>query len=77
MVEELMLCPVCQLELGVERRAGELMLTYSFRDLKARCLFGDRGDPVFCCHLQPRILQELPESKVTPLRSRGHAKEQK
>ena len=77
MVEEMVVCPVCQLELGVERRGGELTLTYIFRDLKARCLFGDRGDPVFCGHLLPRILQELPESKVTPLRSRAYAKEEK
>ena len=70
-----MLCPVCELELGVERRAGELTLTYSFTDLKARCLSHDRGDPVFCCHLLPTILQELPESAVTSLRSQARAKE--
>jgi hypothetical protein len=77
MVEERMLCPVCQLELGVEHRAGELAVTYGFKDFRARCLCRDRGDPVFCGHLLPTILQELPESKVAPLRSRAHAKEEK
>ena len=27
-----MRCPVCKLELGVERRANEVVLTYSFKD---------------------------------------------
>jgi hypothetical protein len=75
MVEERMLCPVCQLELGVERRADELVLTYSFGDLKTRCLFRDRGNPVLCGNLQPTILQELPESRVTPLRAQARARE--
>ena len=32
-----MRCPVCQLELGVERQAGEVVLTYSFKDWAERC----------------------------------------
>ena len=63
--EGLMRCPVCQLELGIERRAGELVLTYSFKEWLAICLCRDRGDPVFCGNLLPTVLKELPKSKVT------------
>jgi hypothetical protein len=63
-----MICPVCQLELGVERQAGEeVVLTYSFGDWVQRCTY-QRGDPVLCANLMPTILELLP-AKATPFRS--------
>jgi hypothetical protein len=66
-----MICPVCQLELGIERRAGELVLTYSFMDWAAGCRCRQSGDPVLCGNLLPTILKELAESKVAALRSKS------
>jgi hypothetical protein len=55
-----MRCPVCQLELGVERQAGEgdLVLKYSFKDWVERCGH-QRGDPMLCANLMPTILELL------------------
>ena len=61
-----MRCPVCKLELGVERRADEVVLTYSFEEWVLRCRCRSGGDPVWCGHLLPTILKELPESKGRP-----------
>ena len=61
-----MKCPVCQLELGVERRAGELVLTYNWNEWVARCRNRARGDPVSCAILRPTILEMLPETKADP-----------
>jgi hypothetical protein len=71
-----MICPVCKLELGVERRAGELVLTYSFMEWEASCRCRERGDPVFCAILRPIILELLPEIKATPFRSEPRAKDE-
>ena len=71
-----MRCPICQLELGVERRADELVLTYSFKDWEQRCRCRARGDPVFCAILRPIILELLPETKATPFRSEPRVKEE-
>jgi len=57
-----MRCPVCRLELGVERRADELVLTYRFDEWMAGCRCRARGDPVLCGNLLPTILKMLPES---------------
>ena len=67
-----MRCPVCQLELGVERQAGEVVLTYSFGDWVQRCRH-QRSDPVLCANLMPTILALLPE-KATPFRSEHRPK---
>jgi hypothetical protein len=69
-----MRCPVCELELGVERQAGdgEVVLTYSFRDWVDRCSY-QRGDPVLCANLMPTILKLLPV-KATPFRSEHRPK---
>ena len=67
-----MLCPVCQLELGVERQAGDVVLRYSLKDWADRCSY-QQGDPVLCAHLMPTILKLLPE-KATPFRSEPRAK---
>jgi hypothetical protein len=67
-----MRCPVCQLELGVERQAGEVVLTYSLKDLAERCSY-QRGDPVLCANLMPTILELLPE-KATPFRAEHRPK---
>jgi hypothetical protein len=63
-----MICPVCGLELGVERQAGEVVLTYSIGDWVQSCTY-QRGDPALCAHLMPAILKQLPE-QTTPFRSR-------
>jgi len=63
-----MICPVCGLELGVERRADELMLTYGVNDWAAGCRHRAAGDPASCAYLLPLILKELPKS--TSFRSR-------
>jgi hypothetical protein len=68
-----MLCPVCRLELGIERRADELVLTYSFKEWMAACHSRAHGDPVLCGNLFPTILEQLPEIRVTPLRSKPRA----
>ena len=62
-----MICPACQLELGVEHQAGEVVLRYSIKDWSERCRY-HRGDPVLCANLMPSILELLPE-KATPFRS--------
>jgi hypothetical protein len=54
-----MICPVCKLELGVERRADEVVLAYSFKDWGERCRCRAGGDPVWCGHLLPTILKQL------------------
>ena len=58
-----MRCPVCQLELGVERQTGEreLVLKYSFKDWVERCGH-QRGDPMLCANLMPTILELLKQS---------------
>jgi hypothetical protein len=66
-VEGCMRCPACDLELGVERQAGEVVLRYSIKDWTERCRY-QRGDPVLCANLMPTILGLLPE-KATPFRS--------
>ena len=68
----LMRCPVCELELGVERQAGEVVLKYSFKDWAGRCRY-QRGDPALCTHLMPTVLELLP-GKATPFRSEPHPK---
>jgi hypothetical protein len=69
-----MRCPVCQLELGVERQAGEgeIVLTYSVKDWLERCSY-QRGDPVLCANLMPTIMELLPE-RATPFRSEHRPK---
>jgi hypothetical protein len=67
-----MRCPVCELELGVERQASEVVLRYSFKDWADRCSY-QRGDPVLCANLMPTILKLLPE-KATPFRSEHRPK---
>ena len=59
-----MICPVCGLELGVERQAGEVVLTYSIGDWVQSCTY-QRGDPALCAHLMPAILKQLP-GQATP-----------
>jgi hypothetical protein len=56
-----MVCPVCKLELGAERRAGELVVTYSLRNRKPGCPSSD--DPVLCSNLLPTILTMLTDGK--------------
>ena len=69
-----MRCTVCQLELGVERRADEVVLTYSFKDWEQQCQCPAGGDPVWCGHLLPTILKQLPKS--TPFRSESRSKDE-
>jgi hypothetical protein len=70
-----MICPVCTLELGVERRDDELVITYSFRDWEQRCRCRAGGDPAWCGHLLPTILKQLP--KDTPFRSEPCEKDER
>jgi hypothetical protein len=72
-----MRCPICQLELGVERRADEVVLTYSFKDWEQRCRYRAGGDPVSCAILRPTFLELLPETKATPFRSETRAKDER
>jgi hypothetical protein len=65
-----MYCPKCRLELSVERRAGELILTHSFKEWPADCCCRTRGDPALCCKLMPTILEMLPEGKGSERRER-------
>jgi len=60
-----MRCPVCQLELGIEHRDGELVLQYDLEAWKIRCPGRDRGDPVLCSGLMPTILKLLKEAQAT------------
>jgi hypothetical protein len=55
-----MICPVCQLELGVERQAADVAVTYSIKDWGERCR-GQHGGPVLCRNLMPTILALLPQ----------------
>ena len=61
-----MICPVCKFELGVERRAYEVVLTYSFVEWAAVCPSRALGDPVLCGHLLPAILERLPPFRSDP-----------
>jgi hypothetical protein len=72
-----MRCPVCQLELGVERRGDEVVLTYSFKDWEQRRRCRERGDPALCGLLRPTILELLPETKVAPFRSEPRKKDER
>ena len=54
-----MRCPVCELELGVEPQAGEVVLRYSLKDWAERCRY-QRGDPALCANLMPTIFELLP-----------------
>ena len=56
-----MICSVCQLELGIERREDELLLG-DFRDWRTRCVSLDRGDPLMCKNMRPTILKMLPDA---------------
>jgi hypothetical protein len=58
-------CPVCHLELHVERQGDEVVLTYSLDEWLQRCR-DQRGDPISCTHLKPTILDLL---QATPFRS--------
>jgi hypothetical protein len=65
-------CPVCQVQLGIERRADEVAVKYDLKDWSMRCPFRDRGDVLLCSNLLPVILELLTEklltgSKVTSL----------
>jgi hypothetical protein len=59
-----MRCPVCQLELGIERRDGEFTLTYNLSDWSKRCPCRDRGGPVLCSNLMPTVLKSLEGEQV-------------
>jgi len=59
-----MICPVCRLELGVERQAGELVLTYSFKEWAVGCLRRDQGSPALCDELKPKLLTLLTNGKA-------------
>ena len=74
--EGLMICPVCKLELGVESRADEVVLTYNFKDWEQRCRCRERGDPALCGLLRSTILELLSETKVAPSRSEPRVKEE-
>jgi hypothetical protein len=63
-----MICPVCQPELGVERREDELVLTYSFKEWVAGCRSRAEGDPA--PFLRPTILKLLPETKASEPRAK-------
>ena len=60
----LMICPVCKVELGVERRASELVLTYSFKDWAVGCLQRDQGSPALCSEFNPKLLTLLASGKA-------------
>ena len=72
-----MRCHVCGLELGVERRADELVLMYSFNEWAALCRCRTGGDPVSCAILRPIILKQLPEAKATPFRSEPRKRDER
>jgi len=54
-----MICPVCKMELGIERREGELVLRWNVEDWRKRCANRDRDDPVLCSNLSPTIMKML------------------
>jgi hypothetical protein len=64
-------CPVCQLELGIERREDELVLRWNAQDWRARCSLREPGDPVLCTHLRPIILKMLTITSIRTGKPRG------
>jgi hypothetical protein len=58
-----MTCPVCKLELGIERREGELVLTWNVEDWRKHCTSRDLGSPTLCSNLLPTILKMLAKGK--------------
>ena len=56
-----MICHGCRLELGIERRAEEVVVTYSYRDWKPAMPSPD--DPALCSNLLPTILARLTDDK--------------
>lgn len=68
-VSENLICPACLLELGVERRADEVVLTYSFKNWEQHYHCRAEGDPVLCGNVLPTILRMLPAAKTTPFPS--------
>jgi hypothetical protein len=64
--EGLMRCPVCHLELGVERRADEVVLTYSFTEWGQHCRCRAGGSPALCDELKRKLLTLLTNGKAPP-----------
>jgi len=58
-----MICPACRLELGIERRADELVATYDLEEFRLRCACRELGDPLLCSNLLPTV-PKLLESNV-------------
>jgi hypothetical protein len=58
-------CPVCQVQLGIERRVDEVAVEYDLKDWIMRCPFRDRGDALLCSNLLPIILKSLTEELLT------------
>ena len=69
-----MICPVCKLELGVERRAGELVLTYGLQKWSADCCCRERGDPVQCCRVLPAVMKLMANGKAPSVETGKPAK---
>jgi hypothetical protein len=63
-----MICPVCKLELEIERHEAELVLTWRVEDWTKSCVLRDRGDPGMCRNLLPTILKMLPKGKSSTTR---------
>jgi hypothetical protein len=62
-----MKCPLCQLELGVERQAGAIVLTYAFKQWSATCRCRASGGAALCDNLLPTF-NELLRANGAPIR---------
>jgi hypothetical protein len=60
-----MICPTCRLELGIERRADELVATYDLEAFRLQCACRELGDPLLCGNSLPTVLKLL-ESNIGP-----------
>ena len=52
-------CPVCWLEIAIERLSGEITLKYSVPEWKAQCTSQLGDGPALCVNVRPLILELL------------------
>ena len=54
-----LICPVCDLSLGVNCRDGGVVITYDLQDWNARCRQLRCGDPALCKHFRSLMVALL------------------
>jgi hypothetical protein len=56
-------CPICQVRLGILRQHGKVVLTYDLEDWRARCP-SPHDDPALCDEVRFMILRRLGNGEI-------------